>query len=148
MAAAGLHHINVRTTPELLETTRAFYEDFLGYKVGPRPPFRSGGYWMYDGDHPWVHISTTTPGAGKPRLQPDNLDAGFGHIAHYGGDYRALKRKLEKRGMEYDERPTPDETLMQVFFSDPNGVRVEAVFPIGEARSAAKKPGKKLAVRA
>jgi len=134
MSVSGLHHLNVRTTPEKLEATREFYEEFMDLKVGPRPNFRFGGYWMYVGDHPLVHISIREPLGKKP--EPDG-DYGFGHIAFASKGLRRLTDKLEAKGIAYEERPTPDETLMQVFFDDPNGVMVEMVFDIAEARSAA-----------
>lgn len=134
MLVSGLHHLNVRTTPDRLEATREFYEEFMDLKVGPRPDFRFGGYWMYVGNHPLVHISTRDPLGKAP--EPDG-DYGFGHIAFAATGFQRLKEKLETRGVSYEERPTPDDTLMQVFFDDPNGVLVEMVFDIAEARSAA-----------
>ena len=134
MQVRGLHHLNVRTTPEKLEETREFYEYYMGLKVGPRPQFRFGGYWMYVEDHPLVHISTSEPQGVKPA---ENTDYGFGHIAFDCKGLQILKAKLEKNGVEYDERPTPDNTLNQVFFPDPNGVLVEMVFDIAETQAAA-----------
>ena len=144
MTATGLHHLNVRCTKDKLEATRAFYERYLGLKVGPRPPFRDHGYWMYHQDHPWVHISI----ADKASKGVSNRDAGFGHIAFYGTDYRGLMKMLESDAIKYDERPSPDDRLMQVFFPDPNGVMVEMVYPIADAQAAAKKTGKKVPARA
>ncbi len=134
MQVRGLHHLNVRTTPEKLEETREFYEYYMGLKVGPRPQFRFGGYWMYVEDHPLVHISTSEPQGVEPA---ENTDYGFGHIAFDCKGLQILKEKLEKSGVEYDERPTPDNTLNQVFFPDPNGVLVEMVFDIAETQAAA-----------
>ena len=134
MEVAGLHHLNVRTTPERLEETREFYEYYLGLKVGPRPNFRFGGYWMYVGNHPLVHISTRDPLGKAP--EPDG-DYGFGHIAFDCKGLDSLKEKLDAKGVTYEERPTPDNSLMQVFFHDPNDVMVEMVFDIAEARPAA-----------
>lgn len=134
MQVRGLHHLNVRTTPEKLEETREFYEYYMGLKVGPRPQFRFGGYWMYVEDHPLVHISTSEPQGVEPA---ENTDYGFGHIAFDCKGLQVLKAKLEKNGVEFDERPTPDNTLNQVFFPDPNGVLVEMVFDIAETQAAA-----------
>ena len=134
MQVRGLHHLNVRTTPEKLEETREFYEYYMALKVGPRPQFRFGGYWMYVEDHPLVHISTSEPQGVEPA---ENTDYGFGHIAFDCKGLQILKEKLENSGVEYDERPTPDNTLNQVFFPDPNGVLVEMVFDIAETQAAA-----------
>ena len=103
----------------------------MDLEVGPRPNFRFGGYWMYVGDHPLVHISTRDPLGKNP--EPDG-DYGFGHIAFAAKGLDRLKEKLEKKGLDYEERPTPDNALLQVFFDDPNGVLVEMVFDIAEAQ--------------
>ena len=134
MQVSGLHHLNVRTTPDKVEETREFYEYYMDMKVGPRPDFPFGGYWMYVDDHPLVHISIRDPkGAGAMGAS----DYGFGHIAFDCKGLDRLKEKLESNGIKYEERATPDDTLMQVFFHDPNGVMVEMVFDIAEARAAA-----------
>jgi catechol 2,3-dioxygenase-like lactoylglutathione lyase family enzyme len=134
MQVSGLHHLNIRTTPEKLEETREFYEYYMDLKVGPRPDFPFGGYWMYVGKHPLVHISIREPkgmGAGAAN------DYGFGHIAFDCKGFDTLKEKLDTKGVDYQERPTPDNKLIQVFFDDPNGVLVEMVFDIAETQSAA-----------
>ena len=134
MQVSGLHHLNVRSAPEKLEETREFYEYYMDLKVGPRPDFAFGGYWMYVDDHPLVHISTRDPKGVEPTF---DTDYGFGHIAFDCKGFDRLKEKLHAKGVKYDERPTPDNTLMQVFFPDPNGVLVEMVFDIAEAQAAA-----------
>lgn len=134
MQVSGLHHLNVRTTPEKLEATRDFYEYYMDLKVGPRPNFPFGGYWMYAGDHPLVHISNRDPKGRDPK--PDS-DYGFGHIAFNCKGIGRLKKKLASKGVRYEERPTPDNTLIQIFFDDPNGVLIEMVFDIAETQSAA-----------
>lgn len=134
MQVSGLHHLNVRTTPEKLEETRKFYEYFMDMTVGPRPDFPFGGYWMYVSDHPLVHISIRDP---KGRIPQAETDYGFGHIAFDCQGLDSLKAKLEKKAVDFEERPTPDNTLFQIFFKDPNGVLVEMVFDIAETQSAA-----------
>ncbi len=134
MQVSGLHHLNIRTTPKKLEETREFYEYYMDLKVGPRPNFRFGGYWMYVGDHPLVHISTRDPKGLSPEA---DSDYGFGHIAFDCKGFDTLKEKLDSQKIDYEERPTPDNTLMQVFFDDPNGVLIEMVFDIAEIQSAA-----------
>ena len=134
MQVSGLHHLNIRTVREKLEATRDFYEYYMDLTVGPRPDFPFGGYWMYVDDHPLVHISTRDPKGVEPASSPDY---GFGHIAFDCKGFDRLKEKLASKGVSFEERPTPDNTLMQVFFSDPNGVLVEMVFDIAETQSAA-----------
>lgn len=141
MTATALHHLNICCTPENLEATRAFYERYLGLEPGPRPPFREFGYWLYHDGHPWVHIST------RPKIVQDDGRTGFGHIAFHGKGYASLKKRLAEDGISYEERPSPDNRLMQVFFHDPNGVMLELVYPISVARRAARKAGEKVPAR-
>jgi catechol 2,3-dioxygenase-like lactoylglutathione lyase family enzyme len=135
MAVSALNHLNVRTTPENMEATREFYEEFMGLKPGYRPNFTFPGYWMYAGDHPLVHISTRPPKGTGP-TQPDDLDGGFGHIAFYATGLAETKAKLDAKGLSYEERPTPDEGVFQLFTRDPNEVIVEFCFPIEESKGA------------
>lgn len=136
MAVSALNHLNIRTTPEKLEATKAFYEEFLGLTEGYRPDFRFPGYWMYaSSDHPLVHISTRDP-KGTGDVQPEDLDGGFGHIAFSATGLIELKQKLDAKGLSYEERPTPDQGVFQLFTRDPNDVIVEFCFPMEEAESA------------
>jgi catechol 2,3-dioxygenase-like lactoylglutathione lyase family enzyme len=69
-------------------------------------------------------------------LQPESMDAGFGHIAFDSTGYQDFKDLLDEKGMKYDEHPTPDKDMMQIFFPDPNGVVVEMVFDMAEVDAA------------
>ena len=48
MPLKNLNHLLVLAQD--LEATRDFYVDVLGLAVGPRPSFKSPGYWLYLGD--------------------------------------------------------------------------------------------------
>ena len=130
-----LHHLNIRSTPKKLDKTRDFYRDILGLEEGYRPAFRGPGYWMWKDGHPWVHISTTGH-KDNPILQPESMDAGFGHIAFDSSGYQEFKDLLAEKNIEYEEHPTPDKDLMQIFFPDPNGVVCEMVFEMAEVDAA------------
>ena len=64
------------------------------------------------------------------------MDAGFGHIAFDATGYLDFKSLLAEKNIKYDEHPTPDKDLMQIFFPDPNGVVVEMVFDMAEVEAA------------
>ncbi|KND54312.1 hypothetical protein BPUN_4579 [Candidatus Paraburkholderia kirkii] len=38
------------------EANMRFFVDVAGMRVGPRPPFGVGGYWLYLGSRPAVHL--------------------------------------------------------------------------------------------
>lgn len=131
MAVNALNHVNIRCRPDRMDETMEFYRDFLGLEVGYRPDFSFPGYWMYSGDQPLVHISSRPP-KGRHDGQPDDMDAGFGHIAFSATGLADVKAKLDAKGLKYIERPTPDEGIYQLFTHDPNDVMVEFCFPIDE----------------
>ena len=64
------------------------------------------------------------------------MDAVFGHIAFDATGYSDFKNLLADKGIKYEEHPTPDKDLMQIFFPDPNGVVVEMVFDMAEVEAA------------
>src|SRR6478609_365721 len=55
MSVGVLDHYNI-STRKLNETVR-FYEDVLGMKNGPRPPFNFPGAWVYSSGDPVLHIN-------------------------------------------------------------------------------------------
>ena len=55
MPLQNLNHILVLARD--LEATRDFYVNVLGLRVGPRPPFKFPGHWLYLGDKAVVHLA-------------------------------------------------------------------------------------------
>lgn len=130
MAISRLHHINILTTD--VDKTQRFYEDIVGLKVGPRPPFRGAGIWLYADDHPWVHISM----ANTTAEDDDQRIEGFGHIAFEMTDMKGLTDRLQTNSVDYQLRASPDRLLAQLFFADPNGVELEFTCPLADVEAA------------
>lgn len=126
MPIQRLDHYNIATS--LIEETREFYERALGLRVGPRPNFPSPGYWMYEGDHPWVHLSTIEEGLTPPRTVADGKGNGLDHISFWCSDLKAVTARLDEAGVPYEDRRASDAPLVQLFLKDPNGVIVELTF--------------------
>ena len=115
MALAALDHVNIRTA-RLGELT-SFYGRVLGLEPGKRPPLDSSGAWLYCGDTPVVHLiagRAGAPGAGS-------LD----HVAFRASDLADLRDRLTTNEISFDENDLPDRPLHQVFFKDPDGVKIE-----------------------
>ena len=129
MAVSGLHHVNIRTID--LAATQTFYEEVVGLYVGPRPPFRGAGVWLYSGDHPWVHVSM----AEKANGDEEGADEGFNHIAFTTPDLKGMIDILEDRGIEHELRASPDRQLAQLFYDDPNGVHLEFTCSMADAEA-------------
>lgn len=124
MSINGMDHYAIRTTD--MEPTREFYEQVLGFSAGPRPPFKFDGYWLYCGDVPVVHL--VTPRGIKPGDDTGPTGA-VDHIAFRASDLDAMRKRLEEHDVSYEERTVPKLELHQVFFQDPNGIKIEINFP-------------------
>ena len=97
MALEALEHYTVNCIN--LEATRDFYRDVLGLSDGFRPKLPFGGYWLYAGDVPVVHL------LGPDGALPENRGADQGgdtgsldHIAFRGHDAQATIAKLRASG--------------------------------------------------
>ena len=114
----NLDHVNVYV--ENLEGMSQFYQDILKLTPGYRPSFSGPpGAWLYDGaGRPVVHLSTTSTGSSR---RHQHLD----HIAFRTDDLKDIIKKLELRNIEYDLYEVPEINLVQIFFHDPEGGRLE-----------------------
>lgn len=126
MTISGLDHFTILTSD--LEKTTAFYADTLGLLAGPRPAFDFPGAWLYCGDAPVLHV-----------VQRDSIKADGGaidHIAFRGAGLDAFLETLRTLGVSFDLRRLPEgdaaSGVWQVFFTDPNGARIEVNFKASE----------------
>jgi catechol 2,3-dioxygenase-like lactoylglutathione lyase family enzyme len=75
MAVTGMHHFNIRVSQAEIGALKSFYCDILGFRVGPRPPFQSAGFWLYAGQLPVLHLTQMNSGEvaapGSPNSLPD-----------------------------------------------------------------------------
>ncbi len=127
-----IDHLTIRTHPEQLEEVREFYEKTLHLRVGDRPDFTFPGYWMYWGDHAMVHLA----GNAKPGLKFSESGAtlGFDHVSFRTTGLKAIRERLNKLQVKFQEAPVPGFPLHQVFFRDPVGMKVELTFDESENR--------------
>jgi catechol 2,3-dioxygenase-like lactoylglutathione lyase family enzyme len=120
MAVEGLDHFTINVAD--LERTIRFYDDVLGLKSGARPPLGFPGAWLYCGDRAVVHLVAGQPPAGEH-------NGAFDHIALKASDFEATRRQLDAKGIAYNSRGVPGGTRKQIFFSDPDGIKIELNFP-------------------
>ncbi len=125
MRVTGMNHFTILTDD--LDTTLAFYRDFLGLTPGPRPPFAFPGAWLYaegTGDA-ILHVV-----AGKPR---ESLVKGvIDHMAFSGSGLADTVARLKSRGIPHELRKLPGYGTWQLFFDDPNRARIEIDFDPSE----------------
>jgi catechol 2,3-dioxygenase-like lactoylglutathione lyase family enzyme len=130
MPITRMDHFTI-LTPDV-EMTVAFYQEVLGFTLGPRPAFPFPGAWLYSGDKAVLHVierSAIPQGGGV-------LD----HIAFWGEGLPYFLATLKARGLTYDVRRLPEgghaAGVWQLFFYDPNGARVEIDFAPTETAGA------------
>lgn len=121
MHVQRLDHVNIATHD--LDATRDFYVDVIGLRVGARPPFVFPGLWLYDDSVPVIHL-TGLSAADAP------LDAGgaIDHIAFRADGLRAMRERIARLRVPAGERLVPRTGELQIFLTDPNGVKIELTF--------------------
>jgi catechol 2,3-dioxygenase-like lactoylglutathione lyase family enzyme len=129
MPLKGLEHLLVLTDD--LEGTRDFYRDALGLEVGDRPPLEFPGYWLYAGAVPCVHIAERAPyeahseSVGIPAAPRADGTGAIDHLAFAADDHDEVVARLDRNGIEAQRNTVPGVGLRQLFFRDPNGVKIE-----------------------
>ena len=129
MSVTELEHVLVLSDD--IDRSRSFYERALGLEPGARPQLPFPGYWLYAGATPCLHIADRESYLVHARtlgLQVGERQGGPGpvdHIAFNGSDYDSFVDRLTKLGIEPVRNEVPSGGLRQLFFDDPDGLRVE-----------------------
>ncbi len=119
----ALDHVTCRSTH--LERTLAFYEDLLGIRRGPRPPFGIPGAWLYADGHSVMHLVE------RPVPGPHGA---IDHVSFAARDRAGITARLEAARVPYHLTALPDGSALQMFLLDPDGARLELVFKHPEDR--------------
>jgi catechol 2,3-dioxygenase-like lactoylglutathione lyase family enzyme len=140
MTIRSLDHVNIRTRQ--VEVTAAFFRDVLGMTVTPPPGMKPGvlAAWVLDDSgRPVVHIGDADgmyPTDGHAPFVPARGGGSVHHIAFNCDDYRTLRERLTRCGIEASENYVAQIGLRQVFVHDPNGIFVELNFWTEKIRGA------------
>jgi catechol-2,3-dioxygenase len=124
MPALGFSHYNLRAPRALLEELRTFYCEVVGLTLGPRPPLKSKGYWLYAGDQDVLHLSECAADEDRSTTVRTTFD----HAAFNCRDRSAYEERLKERGVSYESASVPQTGRFQIFFEDPAGNGVELNF--------------------
>ena len=103
-----------------------FFVDIAGMRIGPRPPFGVGGYWLYLGARPAVHLIATGVAASSDSPNATRID----HLALRIDDeteWRGLLERLDCRGYAYRLAEVPFAGERQLFVRLAPAVVVEFV---------------------
>ena len=124
-----------------IDATRDWYARVLGMRPGPHPDFGFPVHWMYLGDTDVVHIGPSARAASenqKKYLGRTSQGQGTGtgaidHIAFRASGLRAMMDHLEKERIAFSRRRANGQALFQLFFYDPNGIKIELNYDAAEA---------------
>ncbi|HEX7054339.1 MAG TPA: VOC family protein [Burkholderiales bacterium] len=125
-----------------IDATRDWYERVLGMKAGPHPEFGFPVHWMYLGGVDVVHIGPSARNAGEIQKQylgrtSQAGGAGTGaidHIAFRATGLREMIAHLRKENVPFSQRRANGQALFQLFFYDPNGIKIELNYAAEEAQ--------------
>ena len=128
-----------------LDATRDWYARVLGMQPGPHPDFGFPVHWMYLGGVDVVHIGPSAKHADEIQKQylgrtSQATGAGTGaidHIAFRAKGLRQMIQHLRAEGVPFNQRRANGQALFQLFFHDPNGIKIELNFDAAEAEGIA-----------
>jgi catechol 2,3-dioxygenase-like lactoylglutathione lyase family enzyme len=126
---SALDHVLVLSDD--IERCREFYEGALGLRAGSRPPLEFEGFWLYAGERPCLHVAERhsyrahAQTLGLPVAEQADGAGPVDHVAFVARDYDAVCGRLERCGVEPVRNDVPGGGPRQLFFLDPEGVRVE-----------------------
>src|SRR3954468_23402379 len=123
------------------DATRDWYARVLGMRAGAHPDFGFPVHWMYLGDVDVVHIGPSARNAGdiqKKYLGRGSQDAGAGtgaidHIAFRATGLSQMISHLKAEKVPFTQRRANGQALFQLFFHDPNGIKIELNYAAAEA---------------
>lgn len=132
MSLQRMEHFLVLTDD--VESTKDFYCDVLGMRVGFRPELDFAGYWIYLGDVPVVHIADHASYIAWTREVGIRISTGppgtgaLDHIAFNATGFDATFERLTGLGVALTHNILDDIGLKQIFLEDPNGLGIELNF--------------------
>ena len=143
MPLSHIEHILVAADD--IDATRDWYARVLGMQPGPHPDFGFPVHWMYLGGVDVVHIGPSAKMAGaiqKQYLGRTSQGAGQGtgaidHIAFRATGLRGMLDHLRKEKVPFTQRRASGQALFQLFFYDPNGIKIELNYDAAEAEGIA-----------
>jgi len=120
----GINHYNLRATTETIEKLKQFYIEIVGLKLGHRPPFNNGGYWLYADNKDVLHLSFS-----KNDITNElHVSSTFDHMAFTAENEMDHINVLKENNIDYIIREVPEIGTRQIFFKDPAGNGIELIF--------------------
>ena len=139
MALSHIEHFLVAADD--IDATRDWYARILGLTSGPHPDFGFPVHWMYAGEVDLVHIGPSAKVAGENQKKYLGRTSQAGasgtgaidHIAFRATGLRQMLEHLRKEKIPFTQRRANGQALFQIFFYDPNGIKIELNYDAAEA---------------
>ena len=145
MPLSHIEHILVAADD--IDATRDWYARVLGMKSGPHPDFGFPVHWMYLGELDVVHIGPSSGTASENQKKYLGRTSGksaqeegtgaIDHIAFRATGLRAMIDLLQEERIAFSRRRANGQALFQLFFYDPNGIKIELNYDAAEAEGIA-----------
>ena len=126
-----------------IDATRDWYARVLGMTSGPHPEFGFPVHWMYLGELDVVHIGPSSGTASENQKKYLGRTSGksaqeegtgaIDHIAFRATGLRAMIDLLQEERIAFSRRRANGQALFQLFFYDPNGIKIELNYDAAEA---------------
>ena len=145
MPLSHIEHILVAADD--IDATRDWYARVLGMASGPHPEFGFPVHWMYLGGVDIVHIGPSAKMAGDIQKKYLGRTSGKGaqddgtgaidHIAFRATGLKEMLSHLRAEHVSFTQRRANGQALFQLFFFDPNGIKIELNYDAAEAEGIA-----------
>jgi len=145
MPLSHIEHILVAADD--IDATRDWYARVLGMTSGPHPDFGFPVHWMYLGGVDVVHIGPSAKMAGDIQKKylgrtsgkgaQDNGTGAIDHIAFRATGLKDMLSHLRAERVSFAQRRANGQALFQLFFFDPNGIKIELNYEAAEAEGIA-----------
>lgn len=127
----GIFHCAIRTAH--LPTTIGFYTNVLGLMNVPRPAsIKFEGAWLaLPAPEPTaiIHVYAGSAAQDQAGHVAVNNDAGVvDHLSLSAQGFLQMRERLQHAGISWREQNRPGEPIWQMFFHDPNGLKIELTF--------------------
>ena len=127
MTVTALDHVLVLSDD--VDAARDFYCAALGLEAGERPPFDFAGHWLYAaGERPVIHLADRAEYEAHVRrrgLEWPASEHAIDHVAFAAVDLAAAAERLQRAGITARSSAVPGGSLRQLFFTAPEGLRIE-----------------------
>lgn len=127
MPVAGLNHVNLRAPETELKAVRDFYVEVVGLVDGTRPGFGAKGHWLYAGDQAIIHLMQLRDDAPVPEAKGGGS---VDHVAFTYSDLAGTERQLGEQDIPYRKNDLSERGMIQLFLTDPTGLKVELNFSV------------------